>query len=46
MTGIKYCKKCNSSMWPGTDRPANIRKGMCDYCTDKDGTIKVIEVDL
>jgi len=30
--GIKNCKICNSTMWQGTDKPENLRKGICDWC--------------
>ncbi|KKN69356.1 hypothetical protein LCGC14_0442160 [marine sediment metagenome] len=34
MGRIKNCKVCNSTMWTGTDRPENLRKGICDWCMD------------
>ncbi len=34
MGQIKNCKICNSTMWTGTDKPENLRKGICDWCME------------
>ena len=34
MGRIKNCKICNSTMWTGTDKPENLRKGFCDWCVE------------
>ncbi len=34
MGNIKNCKICNSTMWTGTDKPQNLREGICDWCME------------
>ena len=41
---IKYCKICNSSMWFGTDKPENFRKGICDWCAkEQEKELKILK---
>ncbi len=34
MGQIKNCKICNSTMRTGTDKPENLREGICDWCME------------